>query len=136
MFQFDRFLRSKNVHHDHGGRSFCLVTDGQLHLRLCLHPEASRKNIALADYFYKFYDLRKEFKKFYKVAVVNCIKDMLDSVSLEQFPQLDYGLRHCQEMASIMHQLISDGEYYNTKLNVRIFTRFHCYELLQSGMRL
>ena len=56
------------------------MCDGQLHFRLTLHPEASRKNFQLAHYFSKFYDIRKEFKRMYKVEVVNCIKDMLDCI--------------------------------------------------------
>ncbi len=79
-FQLDRFLSSKEVHPDHGGKPFCFVTDGQLHLRLCLHPETTNKNIHLANYFNRFFDLRKEFKKFYKTNNINCIKDMLDCI--------------------------------------------------------
>ena len=81
-FQFDRFLSSKEVHPDHGGRPFCLCTDGQLHLRMCMHPEAARKGIDLAPYLHQFFDLRKEFKKFYKTNNINCIKDMLDCILL------------------------------------------------------
>lgn len=79
-FQFDRFLSSKEVHPDHGGRPFCVVTDGSLHLRLVLHPEATQKGIHLPHYFFNFFDIRKEFKKFYKVSNINCIKDMLDCI--------------------------------------------------------
>jgi hypothetical protein len=42
-----------------------LITDGQLHLRQVLHPEAVRKSISLPPFFSCFYDLRKEFTKFY-----------------------------------------------------------------------
>ncbi|GAB1288309.1 Epithelial splicing regulatory protein 1 [Apodemus speciosus] len=45
------------------GTSFCLCTDGQLHIRQILHPEASKKNVLLPECFYSFFDLRKEFKK-------------------------------------------------------------------------
>ena len=80
-FQFERFLCAKEVHPDHGGRPFSFCTDGQLHLRMCLLPEATRKNIILPLHFYKFFDLRKEFKKFYKTErPINCIKDMLDCI--------------------------------------------------------
>ena len=79
--QFERFLCSKAVHPDHGGRPFVFCTDGQLHLRMCLLPEATKKNIALPTHFYRFFDLRKEFKKFYKAErPINCIKDMLDCI--------------------------------------------------------
>ncbi|CAG11919.1 unnamed protein product, partial [Tetraodon nigroviridis] len=45
------------------GTSVCLCTDGQLHIRQVIHPEAASKNILVPDCFYAFTDLRKEFKK-------------------------------------------------------------------------
>lgn len=91
IFQFDRFLSSKGVHPDHGGKSFCVLTDGQLHLRQCLHPESSTKNISLPSYFYKFYDLRREFKKFYKTDNIPNIKAMLDCIlfNWQQFSNIN-----------------------------------------------
>ncbi|KAM4736551.1 epithelial splicing regulatory protein 1 isoform 2-T3 [Anableps anableps] len=44
------------------GTSLCLCTDGQLHIRQVIHPEAASKNILVPDCFYSFFDLRKEFK--------------------------------------------------------------------------
>uniref|UniRef100_A0A3B5MS31 Epithelial splicing regulatory protein 1 n=1 Tax=Xiphophorus couchianus TaxID=32473 RepID=A0A3B5MS31_9TELE len=44
------------------GTSLCLCTDGQLHIRQVIHPEAASKNIPVPDCFYSFFDLRKEFK--------------------------------------------------------------------------
>ena len=80
FFQFDRFISSKEIHPSNSGKPFTFLCDGQLHLRLCLHPEACRKNKMLPPYYTKFMDIRKHFKKFYKVEVVNCIKDMLDCI--------------------------------------------------------
>uniref|UniRef100_A0A8C2JY60 Epithelial splicing regulatory protein 1 n=1 Tax=Cyprinus carpio TaxID=7962 RepID=A0A8C2JY60_CYPCA len=45
------------------GNTFYLCTDGQLHIRQVLHPEASSKNLLLPECFFSFFDLRKEFKK-------------------------------------------------------------------------
>ncbi|XP_056619299.1 epithelial splicing regulatory protein 1 isoform X2 [Triplophysa dalaica] len=45
------------------GNTFCFCTDGQLHVRQVLHPEASSKNFLLHECFFTFFDLRKEFKK-------------------------------------------------------------------------
>ncbi|XP_077431067.1 epithelial splicing regulatory protein 1 isoform X2 [Vanacampus margaritifer] len=44
------------------GTSVCLCTDGQLHIRQVIHPEAASKNVLVPDCFYSFFDLRKEFK--------------------------------------------------------------------------
>ncbi|KAM8870854.1 epithelial splicing regulatory protein 1 isoform 2-T2 [Spinachia spinachia] len=44
------------------GTSVCLCTDGPLHIRQVIHPEAASKNILVPDCFHSFFDLRKEFK--------------------------------------------------------------------------
>ena len=80
LFQFDRFLIAKGVHPEHGGKSFCLITDGPNHLRQALHPEASTKNIHLPSYFSTYYDIRKEFRKFYKAENSLGIKTLLDCI--------------------------------------------------------
>jgi len=61
--EFTLFCREK-LHSD-SGRSFQVITDGQLHLRQVLHPESCRKSISLPPFFSSFYDLRKEFTKMY-----------------------------------------------------------------------
>jgi len=43
-----------------------MVTDGQLPIRQCLHPEAWRKEFELPDYYNRFHDLRKEVATFLK----------------------------------------------------------------------
>ncbi|CAG2224680.1 ESRP1_2 [Mytilus edulis] len=80
--EFERFLSAKGVHPENGGKSFCLLTDGQSHLRQCLHPETCTKNYSLPSYFSKFYDLRNEFKKYYKTDNIQNIKSMLDCILL------------------------------------------------------
>ncbi|XP_028665164.1 epithelial splicing regulatory protein 2 isoform X2 [Erpetoichthys calabaricus] len=46
-----------------GRNSYVLCTDGPQLVRQVIHPEASKKNLVLADCFYSFFDLRKEFHK-------------------------------------------------------------------------
>jgi len=55
--QFDSYLRSLNIDQN----TICLVTDGQLPVRQCLHPEASAKDVQLPSYLWKFSDLKKEY---------------------------------------------------------------------------
>lgn len=40
------------------------ITDGPLHLRQALIPECSKKDIDLPDYYFKYFDLRNEYRKF------------------------------------------------------------------------
>ncbi|MEQ2251711.1 Epithelial splicing regulatory protein 1, partial [Ilyodon furcidens] len=53
---------TNEVNSEGAGTSLCLCTDGQLHIRQVIHPEAANKNILVPDCFYSFFDLRKEFK--------------------------------------------------------------------------
>ena len=76
VLQFDQYAKSKLD--CESGRSFHLITDGQLHLRQVLHPEACSKNITLPDCFYSFFDLRKEFRKFYRNNYFQTIEEMLN----------------------------------------------------------
>uniref|UniRef100_A0A670ICG1 Epithelial splicing regulatory protein 1 n=1 Tax=Podarcis muralis TaxID=64176 RepID=A0A670ICG1_PODMU len=94
------------------GTSFCLCTDGQLHLRQVLHPEASKKNILLSECFYSFFDLRKEFKK--------CCPgspeiDKLDAKAMAEYLNLDksssqqnFGASQVEDMGNVILTLISE----------------------------
>lgn len=61
MFQFDTYIRSLSI--DPTNPTIRLVTDGQLPLRQCLHPEASTKDFKLPAYYWRFSDLRKEYAR-------------------------------------------------------------------------
>ena len=71
---------AKGVHPDQGGRSFVFLTDGQCHIRQCLQHEACSKNTTLPSYYYRFFDIRKEFRKRYDAGPVANIKTMLDCI--------------------------------------------------------
>lgn len=71
FYQLDTFIRkhvsSSSEHESEESQdnsselSFAFVTEGQLPLRQCVHPEASTKDIKLPEYYYSFFDLKKEF---------------------------------------------------------------------------
>lgn len=60
--EFDAYCNS--LHIDPHNPGFRIVTDGQLPLRQCLHPEACRKDIELPFYYTTFHDLRKEVSRY------------------------------------------------------------------------
>ncbi|XP_074540178.1 epithelial splicing regulatory protein 1 isoform X2 [Halichoeres trimaculatus] len=66
------------------GTSVCLCTDGQLHIRQVIHPEAASKNILVPDCFYSFIDLRKEFKKHFPTSDLKALNVhvMAESLSM------------------------------------------------------
>uniref|UniRef100_A0A3B5BCI5 Epithelial splicing regulatory protein 1 n=1 Tax=Stegastes partitus TaxID=144197 RepID=A0A3B5BCI5_9TELE len=81
------------------GTSVCLCTDGQLHIRQVIHPEAASKNILVPDCFYSFFDLRKEFKKHF---TTSDLKDPSAALPAE------VAVQQVQLMASIVLALLSD----------------------------
>ncbi|GAB6030575.1 hypothetical protein CHUAL_007437 [Chamberlinius hualienensis] len=105
--QFDQFAKSKLD--TEAGRSFCFITDGPLHLRQCLHPETCNKNVELPDYYYTYFDLRKEYRKMYHGDEPFTITEMLNALEIEPDGSADYGIRMVQDMASIISRLLVDG---------------------------
>ncbi|KAM9783037.1 epithelial splicing regulatory protein 1 [Neosynchiropus ocellatus] len=75
---------TNEVNNAGAGTSVCLCTDGPLHIRQVIHPEAASKNILIPDCFYSFFDLRKEFQMHfptYDLKGLN-VNVMADSLSL------------------------------------------------------
>lgn len=64
------------------GTSVCLCTDGQLHIRQVIHPEAASKNILVPDCFYSFFDLRKEFQKHFPASDLKALNAHIMAESL------------------------------------------------------
>ncbi|XP_063971755.1 epithelial splicing regulatory protein 2-like isoform X1 [Lytechinus pictus] len=107
--EFDNYLTTELVGED--GKTFCLLTDGQLHVRQCLHPQTINKGIAIPDYFYSFFDLRKEFRRKYPNAPhITDVKDMATYLKIDvgNFNYTETGIDECRTMASIVTKMISD----------------------------
>ena len=139
--RFETDIARKSLNYD-----FVLVTDGQLHIRQCLFPEAQRKNIKLPNYYYSFHDLRKEFMAARPNSSVMTIKDMLNGnqkyshrkwqLDISMFfhiiwiytvfisdieagdleKNLEPSTRDAQLMAKIILKLICDGKLKNISL--------------------
>jgi len=105
-----------SVAQDELGGDLTLVTDGQLHLRQCLYPEATRKNITLPSYYQRFHDLRKEFQSCVPSPVANtvdagggAVEEMLTAFNLPSDLAPDKSLKTVNNMARILQKLVSDG---------------------------
>jgi epithelial splicing regulatory protein 1/2 len=62
------------------------VTDGQLPLRQCLHPEAGAKDIYLPSYYWKFSDLKKEYLNTKSGDLSRAIIPIADVMKLPNMP--------------------------------------------------
>jgi len=101
---------------DELGGELTLVTDGQLHLRQCLYPEATRKNITLPSYYQRFHDLRKEFQSCVPSPVANtvdagggAVEEMLTAFNLPCDTAPDKSLQNVNNMARVLQKLVLDG---------------------------
>lgn len=84
--QFDTYLRSLSI--DPHSPNFHIITDGQLPLRQCLHPEACAKDITLPSYYWKFSDIRKEYVKSKSGDLSRALIPMIDAKKLPNMPGL------------------------------------------------
>jgi epithelial splicing regulatory protein 1/2 len=107
--QFDSVWRDQL---SQGAASFTLVTEGQLHLRQALFPEAYRKNIALPAYYHRFHDLRKEYQAAYPSSGSQenlTLEEMVSSLGLPPNTAPDSAIRAVNNMARIVQHFIADG---------------------------
>ncbi|XP_023819764.1 epithelial splicing regulatory protein 1 isoform X3 [Oryzias latipes] len=121
LSMFDLQLKNE-VNNAGAGTSWCLCTDGQLHIRQVIHPEAASKNILVPDCFYSFFDLRKEFKKHFPSSDLKAsnVGSMAESLGIPvesppeweplgtQDPGTIVPVQQVQLMASIVLALLSE----------------------------
>ncbi|XP_072013370.1 epithelial splicing regulatory protein 1-like [Amphiura filiformis] len=112
--QFDHYLRTELNTSE--GATFCLCTDGQLHVRQCIHPQALKKNVELQDYFCNFFDIRKEFRKCHPEAPqITTVKDMADYLKIEcgKYNFTETGHDECATIAQIVQRLVAEGHIFS-----------------------
>ncbi|KAM4601430.1 epithelial splicing regulatory protein 1 isoform 2-T2 [Polymixia lowei] len=102
------------------GTSVYLCTDGQLHIRQVIHPEAAGKNLLVPECFYSFFDLRKEFRKNFPTSDVKAldVHFMAESLNVPVDPPAmldpaamlapEAAVQQVQTMASIVLALLSE----------------------------
>ncbi|XP_070691269.1 epithelial splicing regulatory protein 1 isoform X2 [Pempheris klunzingeri] len=124
------------------GTSVCLCTDGQLHIRQVIHPEAASKNILVPECFYSFFDLRKEFKKHFPTSDLKAldVPTMAESLSITvDVPAMwdssatmdlsaklpaEVAVQQVQIMASIVLALLSEPFCHTFSSQERVSEKF------------
>ncbi|XP_034552944.1 epithelial splicing regulatory protein 1 isoform X2 [Notolabrus celidotus] len=124
------------------GTSVCLCTDGQLHIRQVIHPEAASKNILVPDCFFSFIDLRKDFKMHFptsdlKALNVHVMAESL-SIPVDVLPMWDpsatpdpsailpaeVAVQQVQTMANIVLALLSEPYSHTFSNQERVSEKF------------
>ncbi|KAG5876463.1 hypothetical protein JTB14_000636 [Gonioctena quinquepunctata] len=112
LTEFDAYCN--NLHIDPHNSGFRLLTDGQLPLRQCLHPEACRKEIDLPTYYSIFHDLRKEVARFTGRGdePPQSIAEMLEYLQLLPEPENEFYKKEAKDMVNIIQRLLSEGHRF------------------------
>ncbi|XP_063218038.1 RNA-binding protein fusilli isoform X9 [Bacillus rossius redtenbacheri] len=110
--KFEQYARS-TFHIGPSPHSLRFVTDGQLPLRQCLHPEACSKGMELPTYYAVFNDLRKEFQAFYGATEpVSSVGDMVSYLDMVPQETSEFYVREVSDMVSITLRLVADGHKF------------------------
>ncbi|XP_018574554.1 RNA-binding protein fusilli isoform X2 [Anoplophora glabripennis] len=107
--EFDAYCNS--LHIDPHNAGFRLITDGQLPLRQCLHPEACRKDIDLPLYYSKFHDLRKEVARFTGKSddPPQSVADMLECLQIKPESENEFYKKEAKDMVNVVQRLLLEG---------------------------
>ncbi|XP_021916116.1 RNA-binding protein fusilli isoform X3 [Zootermopsis nevadensis] len=118
--QFEHYAR-QTFHIGPSTHSLRFVTDGQLPLRQCLHPETCSKNLDLPGYYSYFHDLRKEFRAFYSMPEEpQCIRDMVTYLGMSPDTESEFYVKEIKDMVNIVQRLLADGHKFDNPETVNL----------------
>ncbi|CAH0550286.1 unnamed protein product [Brassicogethes aeneus] len=120
LTEFDTYCNS--LHIDPHNAGFRLVTDGQLPLRQCLHPEACRKEFDLPLYYSMFHDLRKEVARFCAKndEVPQGVPEMVECLELKPESENEFYKKEAKDMVNVVQRLILDGHRFDSLETVHL----------------
>ncbi|ELR24980.1 Znfinger in Ran binding protein [Acanthamoeba castellanii str. Neff] len=111
MAQFDRYVDDCFARR---GKTFCILTDGDWDLKMCLLQETRKKDIARAPHYMTYFDVKEEFLKVfpqpshYKPSLMT----MLRHLNLVMEGRHHSGLYDCVNISNIVLELIRHGHYF------------------------
>jgi len=103
--KFDAYVFTKVIQKN---KSFCFVTDGPGDLLLTLRKEAMLKGIRLAAYYDRFFDVCKEFNKFYPEYGAKNMGDMCQCLGIARKAEPS-GLDNCKSIANLVASMLREG---------------------------
>ncbi|XP_066255168.1 RNA-binding protein fusilli isoform X1 [Euwallacea similis] len=110
--EFDAYCSSLCL--DPHSHKFRLITDGQLPVRQCLHPEAWRKEFELPEYYNRFHDLRKEVAAFLgRDDQAGGIPEMLDLLEMEPESENEFYKKEAKDMVNVVQRLVMGGHRFD-----------------------
>ncbi|XP_076269051.1 epithelial splicing regulatory protein fusilli isoform X2 [Rhynchophorus ferrugineus] len=93
--------------------SFRMMTDGQLPIRQCLHPEAWRKQLDLPNYYNAFHDLRKEVAALLdRDEIPGSVSEMIELLQIKPECDNEFYKKEAKDMVNIIQRLIVEGHRF------------------------
>ncbi|CAF0942517.1 unnamed protein product [Brachionus calyciflorus] len=89
--------------------NLAFITDGPVHLRQIFIPECNLKNIEIPLYFFKYFDIIKEFKKFLNCPNFNGIDEIKEYMSLADENEQSSSMKQCFLLHEIVLEMIKSG---------------------------
>ncbi len=105
MRKFDAYVYAQFTQKN---KSFCFVTDGPGDLVYWLRKECLLKGIRLAAYCDRFFDLNKEFSRFYPEYNGKTVADMAQIVGVPRKPESS-GIENCKIISNIIASMLREG---------------------------
>jgi RNA recognition motif-containing protein/inhibitor of KinA sporulation pathway (predicted exonuclease) len=94
-------------------RSFCLMTFGDFLLTKIIPFEVRDLNIKLPQFFFQYFDILYEFKRFYpQSSHIATITDMLQYLQLREIPIPNLCQLETKSMIRIMNKLAKDSHHF------------------------
>lgn len=90
-----------------------MVTDGPDDLVYTLRKECALKNIRLPAYFDRFYDLCKEFNRFYPDYGAKSLVDMAQCLGVARKSEnVNNGMENCKIISNIIASMLREGHVF------------------------
>jgi inhibitor of KinA sporulation pathway (predicted exonuclease) len=99
-------------------KKFCIIADGEWDLRCLLQRESKNKNIPLKPHYYKFFDLRKEFKKCFPHTHVRGLSSMVEISGVNFVGRHHCGIDDCMTIVEIINFLLRNGHRFITPCEI------------------
>jgi len=117
LAEFDAYVHENFIQK---GKTFCILTDGEWDLKVCLLQEAKKKCIELAPYFFNYFDLKNEFLQTrgghpaWHTGHKPSLRQMIDALGLQFTGRSHCGLDDCANIANVVMRLLAEGHCFES----------------------
>lgn len=93
-------------------KNFCIISDGEWDLKQLLIRESKNKQIPLLSHYYKFFDLRKEYRKCFPTVPIRGLSTMVEHSGIEFVGKHHSGIDDCRTIVELINVLLGNGHTF------------------------